>query len=98
MTSNDKVMLPPKDINNFDEFLSAIKTAKDELTEHLKALAQDNSTRNSDIEYLIFRGQPVDKDLYPRIGRPEYKRDNRKSGEIEKAIFEEFKRLSIPLS
>lgn len=70
------------EINSFSEFLTEIKNA-DEIIK----------TKNN-AEYLVFRGQPVNKDLFPKIGRPEYLRNS--ILDVEKSIFNEFRRLSIP--
>lgn len=46
-------------------------------------------------ETMLFRGQPLDKPLIPKIGRLKFR--NRKSvADNERKLFEEFKRLSIP--
>ena len=47
--------------------------------------------------YSIFRGQEVDKPLIPKLGRKEFRIDKAFTlQKNEKAILEEFKRLSIP--
>lgn len=67
------------DVFSFEDYVNKIRVVEKEIR---------------DVEQLIFRGQSVDKDLYPKIGRKEYSVANRL--EYEKRIFEEFERLSIP--
>ncbi len=69
-------------VTNFMNFLQQIKTAKTTL------LSENND------QIVIFRGQSIDKKLFPRIGRPSYRQPSR--NKIELDIFEEFKRLSFP--
>ena len=45
-------------------------------------------------EYLIYRGQSVDKPLFPKLGRPEYEKEDR--GLFERKLIAEFRRLSYP--
>ena len=42
--------------------------------------------------FVIFRGQPIDADLFPKLGRDEYKVDKRE--ESEKKLIAEFERIS----
>jgi hypothetical protein len=70
------------EVDSFDVFLKAIKSS-------------DESIRtDKEIELIIFRGQSVDENLLPRIGRKKYDKPNK--GQIEQRIFDEFKRLYLP--
>jgi hypothetical protein len=69
-------------VNTFQGFLAEIKSAE----VYIK--------NNPEIEFTIFRGQPVDENLFPRIGRSNYNIIDRNV--VEKKIFDEFKRLYVP--
>ena len=56
--------------------------------------AQKNLLKRNNDDIVIYRGQSVDKNLYPRIGRSGYSHPNRIN--FEKKIFLEFIRLSYP--
>ncbi|NOU17143.1 MAG: FRG domain-containing protein [Bacteroidales bacterium] len=69
-------------VQDFSGFLEEIKVAE----RYIKL--------DGNADFLIFRGQPLDKDLLPKIGREEYIQPDMLS--LEKDIFEEFKRLCLP--
>lgn len=81
MTGSNKEYIT-KSVNDFESFLKEIKNAD----AHIR--------KTGNIENVIFRGQSLDKDLFPKLGRDDYKVDNRE--EYEKKIFTEFKRLFFP--
>jgi hypothetical protein len=69
-------------ILSFHDYLNEIKKAVEQIKQ------------NSNAEFFIFRGQSVDEDLLPKIGRKDYIKP--KMNVLEKGIFNEFRRLSIP--
>lgn len=71
-----------KEVTNFLEYLECIKDSEKQLIEN-----------NTD-DYVIYRGQSVDKHLFPKLGREDYNFPNR--GAYERKIINEFKRLSPP--
>ena len=76
------VDIDTKSITSFSEYLDTLSYAENLLLK-----------RNSD-DYVIYRGQSVDKNLFPKLGRLEYDVPNRV--EVEKNIVSEFRRLSFP--
>lgn len=69
-------------VKTFHDYLTVTKEVESYLLE-----------RNQD-EMIIYRGQSVDMDLFPKLGRDSYYMDNRV--EYEKKIISEFHRLSYP--
>ena len=69
------------------------RTAKSifEFLKIVKDVESDLIRKNGD-DYVIYRGQSVDEDLFPKLGREKYKCPNR--FQFEMKIFNEFKRLS----
>lgn len=71
-----------RNASNLDMFLLSIRNVVEEFIDTNQA------------EYLIFRGQCIDKPLWPKIGRPDYYKTD--IVETEKKIVNEFKRFSLP--
>lgn len=76
-------MTDEKIINSITTFSAFVEAAK---------IAQEENVNHVD---LIFRGQPVDEPLIPRLGRLRLKGQLEN---IEKLIIQEFERTSIPLT
>jgi len=70
------------DVNSIQDFQKKIEEAE----AYLLDFNQDNM--------MLYRGQSVNKPLYPKIARKEFLTDNRY--ELEKRVFNQFKRLCIP--
>jgi hypothetical protein len=70
-------------VKSFLEYLEVIKDVENYLLK-----------KNKD-DLVIYRGQSVDKYLFPKLGRPDYNMPDRLGYEIK--IINEFKRLSYPL-
>jgi hypothetical protein len=79
---NEKVEIISYGVRSLAEYLNA--------TQGIEAYLLK---QNQD-EYMIYRGQSVDKPLFPKLGRPEYEKKDR--GFYEKCLIAEFKRLSYP--
>jgi hypothetical protein len=71
-----------KEVTTFLDYLAAIK----EMEAYL--------LKKNDDDYVIYRGQSVDKHLFPKLGRDEYNLPDRIN--YEKKIIAEFIRLSHP--
>lgn len=71
-----------ENVTNLPDFLNTIKKVE-------KSLKSINKN-----DFIIYRGQSVNKDLFPKLGRPEY--DFPKRIDFEKKIIADFRRLSYP--
>jgi hypothetical protein len=70
-----------KRIFSFEEYLESIKDANEIL-------------QKASVDQIIYRGQNIDRDLFPKLGRPEFNVPNRNL--FEKKILDEFERMSVP--
>jgi FRG domain len=70
----------------------SIKTVA-EFVRRIEAIKSEQEAQGNKAD-LVFRGQPCDKDLLPKLGRRETKG---KIAKIERLMLDEFKRTSLPL-